>query len=145
MNLGRRGSYGRVEVRQVHRWIKEVAREKSLVGKCGGCGQRAHCAEEFASRHAISHAFSFFHSTLTEGPRHTSRVAVRVFAAPFPRAAYDGLELRKLRLPVQITLDAFRAGHQNRRITRAPRLLTCRDRMPSYAANSLDHFANAKA
>src|SRR5258706_16099573 len=36
---------------------------------------------------------------------HPSRVAVRVFAAPFPRAAYDGLQLWKLRLPVQITLD----------------------------------------
>src|SRR5258708_33078259 len=42
---------------------------------------------------------------------HTSSIAVGMFAAPFPRAAYDGFELRKLRSPMQVTLDAFRARH----------------------------------
>src|SRR6266851_1835433 len=59
MNFGRRGSDGRVEVREVHRRIKPFAREKRAAGKCRGRRQGTHCAEKLASRHMMRHESSF--------------------------------------------------------------------------------------
>src|SRR5882762_6351633 len=72
MNFGRRWRYGRVEMRQVHGRIERLACEKGLARKCGGCGQGAHCAEEFAPRHTMGHAFSFVHSTFH--PKHAPQI-----------------------------------------------------------------------
>src|SRR5712692_1985965 len=45
---------------------------------------------------------------------------------------------------MQIALDASRTRNQHGRIARPPTHLTHGNRMPSYAANSFDDFANAK-
>src|SRR5246127_3532062 len=91
----------------------------------------------------MGHAFSFFYSTCDS--RRTSRVAFRMFSAPLPGATHDGLELRKLRLPVQVTLDAVRRRYQHCRIAGAPRHLARGNRMTGYASSGFDDFANAKA
>src|ERR1700756_3113641 len=91
----------------------------------------------------MGHAFSFFYSTCDS--RRTSRVAFRMFSAPLPGAAHDRLELRKLRLPVQVTLDAVRRRYQHCRIAEAPRHLARGNRMTGYAASGFNDFATAKA
>src|SRR6266403_2409229 len=68
-----------------------------------------------------------------------------MLSTPIPGAADDGLKLRKLRLPIQIALDAFRARNQDCRITRSPRHLARGNRMPSYPANRFDDFSNAES
>src|SRR5260221_3764437 len=72
-------------------------------------------------------------------------VAVRMRAPPVPRAADDRLERGKLRLPVQIALDAARARHQHGGITGTPRHFARRHPVPRHAASRFDNFANAIA
>ena len=50
MDFGRGGCDGRIEMREVHRGIKQFSCEKGLIGKCGAGGQCADCPKEFASR-----------------------------------------------------------------------------------------------
>src|SRR5260221_6729909 len=64
---------------------------------------------------------------------------------PVPRAADDRLEGGKLRLPVQIALDAARARHQHGGITGTPRHFARGNRVPGHAASRLDNFADAIA
>src|SRR5258708_12450522 len=69
-------------------------------------------------------------------------VAVRMRAPPVPRAADDRLERGKLRLPVQIALDAARARHQHGGITGTPRHFARGNRVPGHAPSRFDNFPN---
>src|ERR1700738_44090 len=95
-------------------------------------------------RHASS--FSKSHKRLlTRFRTKLGRVTVRMVASPVPRAPDDRLERGKLRLPMQIAFDTARARHQHGRITGTAGDFAYGNRMPGYAANGFDHFANAIA
>src|SRR6267154_2363397 len=57
VNLGGRGRQWRVEMREVHGRIKQVAREKRAGGKGRGCRQGCHRAKKVASRNAMDHEY----------------------------------------------------------------------------------------
>src|SRR5882762_5036524 len=67
MNLGGRRRQQRVEMRQIHGRIKQVARKKRAGGEGRGCRQGCHRAKKVASRNAMDHECFLSSSTVLIG------------------------------------------------------------------------------